>query len=278
LEILGFDYMSVNHLPVAFLDVLGFKEMITEMSLEELSKKYEYLINITDAMNKPLLFLNNENNKETITLFPDCESSEKLCVKNIFSDSIILIANDNSELSCLKLLVYVWKLSQVFIAFKMPLRGAITYGEIYVNTEKNIFLGQALTRAYELEESQQWIGVMIDSNLKDKYSDLFNLINEEENLLKIIFLEYDVPFKDGSTKKFHTVNWRWNLIVQEGTKSLFSATKDKSALEKINNALKYAKHVVETGQTYAESENLPVELKSFYIGSTEPPFPHGDEF
>jgi hypothetical protein len=77
----------------------------------------------------------------------------------------------------------------------MPLRGAITYGEIYVNTEKNIFLGQALTRAYELEESQQWIGVMIDSNLKDKYSDLFNLINEEENLLKIIFLEYDVPFK-----------------------------------------------------------------------------------
>jgi hypothetical protein len=37
---------------------------------------------------------------------------------------------------------------------QMPFRGGIAYDEMFVDEEKEIFLGRALTKAYELEGAQ----------------------------------------------------------------------------------------------------------------------------
>lgn len=266
-------HIHQNYRTVAFLDVLGFKQMINETPIEELANKYENLIDTAEALNRPSL----SDDQSLPRLFPNHKRNMPWCIKNIFSDSIILISYDNTQLSAMKLLVYAWRLTQVFIAFKMPLKGAITYGELYTNPQKNITLGKALTCAYELEMKQQWIGVIIDNNMKKYMTDLFYDIKNTP-ILDDIFWEYDVPFKDGSTKKFHTLNWRWNMIVKDGTRSLFSGSDDTGVSEKINNTLAYAKSIVDSKRVYVQNQDqLPVELRSFWVGDQQPPFKHGDD-
>ncbi|MGQ0518579.1 hypothetical protein ACT453_55425, partial [Bacillus sp. D-CC] len=80
-------------------------------------------------------------------------------IKNVFSDSIILVSEDDNRESVLKLLVYTWRLTQMFMGMGMPVRGGISFGEFYINENSNVFLGEALTNAYLLESKQQWAGV-----------------------------------------------------------------------------------------------------------------------
>lgn len=261
-----------NNRTVAFLDILGFKQIISETPIEELASKYEKLIDTAEGLNRPTLAGQN-----LPTLFPDHKANAPWCLKNIFSDSIILISNDSTQLSTMKLLVYAWRLSQVFIAYKMPLRGSITYGEIYTNPQKSITFGKALTNAYELENKQQWIGVVIDNYMKESMPELFQHIKNVQ-ILSDIFFEYDVPFKDGATNRYHTLNWRWNMIVKDGTRSLFSESQDDVVTKKINNTLDYAKSVIDSKRVYVQNQDqLPVELRSFWVGDQQPPFSHGDD-
>jgi hypothetical protein len=257
---------------VAFLDILGFGEMVNETPINELSKKYEYLIDTLEHLIRPLFATNDHP-----TLFPDHPTHSPWCIKNIFSDSIILISLDESLMSCLKLLIYSWRLTQVCLSARMPVRGAITFGEIYINQNKNITLGKALTRAYKLEKKQQWIGVSLDENMENLLPELFHQIRDIP-ILSDIFLRYEVPFKEDKRKLLHTLNWRWNMIVESGTRSLFSDSNDKNIKEKVSNTLDYAKTVVDSGQIHVKDEdNLPIELRSFWVGNSEPPFKHGDD-
>jgi hypothetical protein len=263
----------VNNRSVAFLDVLGFKKLISSMPLAELVEKYESMVKSTEAMNRPFQY-----NGTILSLFPDHPNNHPWCKRYIFSDSIILISLGDDAVSFLKLIVYARKLFQALLAMRLPARGAIAFGELYENPELNIVLGRALTDAYTLEQKQQWIGVAVDEALEEKYPEIFSLMKPDTGVLRDVFLKYPVPFKDGATKMMHTLNWRFNFIVENGTKSLFSETSDESARKKIENTLEYARTVVESGRIYVkEQDKLPVELRSFYVGSKKPPFSHGDE-
>lgn len=258
---------------VAFLDILGFRSKLYGTSLLELAKSYERRIRESQFLNRPL-----DPTGNTPTLFKDHPNNVSWCSQYVFSDSIILVSHDENIMSCLKLLVYAWRLSQNFMAFGMPLRGGVVHGEMYANPSINVFLGKALAKAYELEGSQNWIGVAIDTSVMERFSAFFETINKNENpILNDLLFEYPVPFKDGTTKLLRTLNWRWNLIVEKGTRSLFSDSDDPRIVEKTRNTLKYAEAVVQTGRLYVKDQsNLPAELRSCYIGEKEPPFKHGD--
>lgn len=200
--------------------------------------------------------------------------NELLCKQFFFSDSIILIANDDSYDSFLKLIIHSWRILQMFISFGMPLRGAISYGDIYINEKINLFLGESLTKAYDLELQQQWIGVIIDKSAVEKYNDIFN-----DDLLNEVCLEYDVPLKNGLKKRYKTLNWRFNMIVKDGTRSLFPINENTpdDVKEKINNTLDYAHAVILRKKTYLYGDDVPIEFRSVFVGNTEPPFAHGDD-
>lgn len=258
---------------VAFLDVLGFRGMIKSTSLSELVRKYEFMVDSTAALNRPMF-----PEKELPTLFPNQTENEPWCNRYIFSDSIILISLNDDDISCLKLLVYAWRFTQALLVSGMPVRGAITHGEVYENPSKNIVLGLALTKAYELEQKQQWIGVAIDSSTELGNPELFKSIRSEKQIMSNVFLRYPVPYKDGTTEELHTLNWRFNLFVEKGTRSLFTTSNENHIIEKVQNTLKYAKTVIDLGKVYVQDQSLlPVELRSFFSGSKNPPFTHGDD-
>lgn len=261
---------------VGFFDVLGFKRKVAETPLDQLAAKYDQImIRTTEAMNRPF-----PKNHGAPRLFPNHPDAEPWCIQYVFSDTIILISGGENEDSCLKLLVYAWRLTQLLIAADMPPRGAITFGEVYVNPDNNIVLGRALTDAYELERTEDWIGVAIHKSLEDAFPALFQCFRDSTNILSHLFRRYPVPLKDGSRRNLHTLNWRWNMVVKKGTRSLFARQGHTAIMEKVNNTLDYAKTVVDPKQVYASGPGVPIELRTFYVSDSPPgdhPFPHGDD-
>lgn len=258
---------------VCFLDILGFRQLLEKMPLVEIAKKYDRLISNATALNYS--FTATQNDPQ---LFANHPTTEPYCDRYVFSDSLILIARGDDALSCLKLLVHAWRLVQATLSKQMSIRGAIACGEMYYDPSNGICLGHGLTAAYELEQKQNWVGVAIDESIEKAYPELFPLGLHENTIFESLFLKYPVPLKDGSIIKTRTLNWRWNLIVEHGTRWLFPPSEDVSGQEKIQNALLYAENVVKSGRIYAADQGAcPAELRAFWIGGREPPFPHGDE-
>jgi len=266
--------MPMGNYTVAFLDILGFKRSIDNVPLEDLAHRYEYLVGqIGNWLNEASVKGVDIN---WIPLFPDPLRINKLCTRYFFSDSIILFSEDNTSKSCLNLLTYAWKFHQVLLGAGVPIRGGITHGEMYINKEQQIFLGKALTDAYLLEKNQQWIGVAIDKSVFTAFPDLDNLLKAND-LLNSVFFEYDVPLKDGITQKMRTLNWRYNLKVEHGTRSLFPPTHDERVLEKQNNALKYDSAVVSAKKHCSQDrDQLPSMFRIYEVRNSKP-LENGDD-
>jgi hypothetical protein len=91
-------------------------------------------------------------------------------------------------------------------------------------------------------------------------------------------LKYAAPLKNGQTYLTNTINWRYNYIVQKGTRSLFANSNDAGVQLKIANTLTYAKAVIDYGLVYCQDDGkAPIELRAMFVGSKEPPFDHGDD-
>lgn len=263
---------------VAFIDILGFKEIVESSSASEIGARFSQIIGRTlPGMNRSI-----DEFPDEPTLLPGFSSSKPYCISYAFSDSVILISNDDSEESCLALLLYALRVSQVLIGCKFPVRGAITYGDMYVDLDNSLFLGKALTHAYELEQRQNWIGMIIDSSIPQKFPEI--LVKDEPipGVRQKLFPKYEVPMKSGPVELFHTLNWRWNLIAPKGTKNFFNDSGNWSAKTKIDSALVYAQEMRRLGLAYpATDEIVPIEVRPIYLAEgNQPKVPpsHGDDY
>ena len=133
------DYSIIGKRTVAFIDILGFRNLIKEKSLIDLATAYEDVVDQILRTNLPSEISTRPN------LFPDHPLDLPYCKTFIFSDSIIIISNGPSQNETLKTLILAWRTLQQLLVHGLTARGAITHGEIYINSTKNIFLGSALT-------------------------------------------------------------------------------------------------------------------------------------
>lgn len=261
----------IGNRAVAFIDILGFRDLIQKNDTLTIAEKYAQVIAATEALNKDFL-----PGYEGPRVFTNNAGDKGWCIRKIFSDSMILFSHEDGEEVTLRLLIYVWRILQVCLSMRMPFRGGIAYDEIFIDETKEIYLGRALTKAYELEGGQEWIGVSIHDELVKAFPEIF--ANDRREYLKWIFFKYSVPFKGGGRRLLHTMNWRFNLIVKDGTRSLMPYSTNPSVIEKVKNTLEYAETVVRSGNVYFSKPSLsPLEVRSFYCGGKEPPFAHGDD-
>lgn len=260
---------------VGFIDVLGFRQLVESTSAGELGEKFVRVVDLVQGfLKRPPL-----PGKELPRLFPEHAPDAPWCISHVFSDSIILISSTGSRNDCLKLLVFALRAMQTLIAHGFPVRGAVAYGDLFVDLQRRLFLGPALTRAYELEQRQDWIGGAVDPGVERAFPDLFSA-GEHLATVEALFPCYQVPFKSGEVREYRTLNWRWNLVVERGTRSLFGSPSDWADHRKVLNALEYALHVRSRGLAYpAQPDKVPVEVQSYFVGDGPPPpkFGHGDE-
>jgi hypothetical protein len=262
---------------VAFIDILGFKQMIGNQSAAELGEKYKKAIR--NALEK--YSINADFSKEP-AIFPGMSGKDEYCITYVFSDSIILASYDDDETNCLKLLVFNYRLMRTMIAQGFLIRGGVSYGDMFVDLEDSVFVGKALTEAYELEMNQEWVGITIHENLVSAFPGIFNGSHEYAGYLNCLFVKYPTPMKRGEVKELYTINWRWNLVVQKGTKSLLGEPTEWAAKVKIDNTLAYAKYIRSYPLAYPVDDSAcPIEIRTMYVAEGPPgeKMPdHGDEY
>lgn len=251
---------------VVFLDVLGFKAKLQHSDQFKIAETYQALLNIIYNAKENM----DKNGRDLFDLY-------------VFSDSIVLIAKDDSNKAIAELISATWKFMQFSIGARMPFRGGISYGDIYTNEKESIFLGNPIVQAVKMEGEQEWIGISCDEYAKERLNVITEQDSNWENIVpNILMIDYDVPLKSGKYDKKRVVNWRFNLVAEEGIKSLFENEFNREDVKiKIENTLKFAKYVKESGKVYIANsvkESIKERCGVLYLGKSQPPFKNGDEY
>lgn len=121
----------------------------------------------------------------------------------------------------------------------IPLRGAIAYGECFMQTrERPVFLGKPLAEAYQWSESQEWIGAMLAPSavgaLCEGDRDIFRACPNPD------LCEYEVPLKENAVRPplCVAVDWRrsgfWGWKAPE-----LSGNESVSVAKKIENTRRF---------------------------------------
>jgi hypothetical protein len=254
---------------VAFLDILGFTELVKHNSHLDLIKIF-----------KKFLFLNqyglsrgqvNENAINRDELFNTDISKVSLIS---ISDSIVLYTKDNSITAFIDIIKAVSILLNIGIKNGLPLRGSISCGNFSAfllkessNLEyvfsRQLLLGKALVEAYEFEAQQEWSGCIIKNNCIE------NFINtDEKKILKNIIYthkieEYNVPLKK-EIEKYYVVNWiKDNSINTKIITEAFSKYNKKTNIPsvkcKISNTIEFADYIIKN-EYFSEAQTF-LEIK-----------------
>jgi hypothetical protein len=209
----------------------------------------------------------------------------KLCIVHSFSDTLFCIAHDDTETSFGILLVFLWRLFQAALAQKIVLRGTLSYGDIFIDPKHNMVLGDSIVRVAQQYKNSNWFGIDIDNIATERYHKLF-LDHWLSAFYNELAIPYRIPQVDGTIVVRRAINWRFSLISETGTCNLFALCSNPSLLEKKTNSLNFAKYIVSRGNLYIDTQNeanankfpTPTYIRNFYIGSSKPPFVHGDTF
>jgi hypothetical protein len=229
---------------IAFLDVLGFSDLLNNNKPEDI--EVIYTNTITEALSDVFIETKKIEHDPLFKALLDATINY-----SVVSDSIIIWTVDDSFDSLMGLSFIVKFLLGSTLIRGIPLRGAICSGPLVVVKNKNSMniVGSALTNAYNLEKKQQWSGCVIDSNLISKYSsDSWDMLFNENVIVK-----YQVPYNSGEIKDEYTINWPSSfsdtskideLIFVEYLFSLHNKSiNDWGARQKIRNTFDFIKSI-----------------------------------
>lgn len=214
---------------VAFLDILGFKDLIMRKSHEEI---YQALNQISKT--KKLV-------EEAAMKLDQLGDAEVYLVS--FSDSIVLFSkNDSFENFHYFLLATRWLFTGAFNK-QIPIKGGMAHGEISLNKTEQIYFGQPIIDAYLMEEDVNYMGVVAHNSI-DNYISNIKTKRDLESLDTLLF-EEKTPLKCGSLT--HTnLNWfqiiklKDNIIDKEDIKkriNLFKKSTSGTSRKYIDNTL-----------------------------------------
>jgi hypothetical protein len=187
---------------VAFMDIMGFKEMVAREPHQEVLERMKWFReNVIDAIEQ-------EAQRRLVSGGRSTEKSLKLFGGSIvrpvmFSDSILLVSNDDSIESADYLLFCVRRLLRESLKKGIPIKGAIAHGKQTADFEKSLHLGQPLIDAYELQNEMLLYGVILHHSF-DRYIDDLDMVDQFEQYSNIY--KYLTPLKNG-TVNHHIVGW-----------------------------------------------------------------------
>lgn len=203
---------------VAFIDILGFKDLVNKRTHTEL---YEQL----NIISKTKKFLEDASvDQKTLQRYNDVG-----VYIVTFSDSIVLFSKNDSFHNFIYFLISVRWLFAKTIEGNIPLKGAIAYGEISLNKSEQIYFGQAIIDAYLMQEDVNYMGVVAHNSVDNYLNTIKKSVNLKETELDNLLFEDKTPLKCGSLIHYN-LNWFKKAVVKE-SKDL----KEKRIIELINN-------------------------------------------
>jgi hypothetical protein len=201
---------------VAFLDIMGYKQIVKNNTHEELKDIYFYDVSTFTAYNYlPQKVLRSGGKYKLL------DEAKRINVKSLMvSDSVIVWTPDDSMQSFHDILFKVNYMLVESVLKGFPMRAGICVGPIslFVEDDVNtytqlILLGKPIVDAYEISDKQNWIGCVIDKKCIEKYKEYEiqysgdNLVNLDYLINNKILLKYKVPKKTGSIEEEYVPNW-----------------------------------------------------------------------
>jgi hypothetical protein len=196
---------------IALCDILGFKRLVTSFPLDT-------------VVQKPLsLFrkaLCHSIHKKSFPSEPP--SLDKLCDQSQlgvawFSDTVVLYTLNDTDEHVRNLVQTVgWLLFETMFMKWTRVRGAIAYGEAYIDPANSIFVGKPIIQAFELEKDQVWSGCAFTESGEVRLQELHEydaisaapLSAEQRRVLPALWLtRYRVPLKNGGVKSLVSIDW-----------------------------------------------------------------------
>lgn len=206
---------------IAFLDILGFKEMVEQNETQKLLNFYEnaFLIPLQlAASGGAVTYANGANGAQA---FADLSKAKVECL--IISDSVLIWSPDHYMTSFIDLCVTVGKAIVMGIYTGIPLRGTITKGEIGVfdaslssssSFKIHSVVGKSIVNAFREEKCHEWAGCTIDDQCVDAYNTFYeqlkyqhpDLASVDDLIQKGIIVRYPAPHKQTVTERW-VIDW-----------------------------------------------------------------------
>lgn len=164
--------------------MLGFRQKIESLPLQEVVTRTQHFLKFT---------------KRSVNI-PKKLRHIQLQVR-VFQDTIVVLAPDVTKNDLCAVAEYSAFLIGFAFLNNLFLRGAITVGEIYI--DEHMILGKGIVRAYEMEQSQDWIGCWIDDLC-------FETLGVETTFAlrdRFLFVPYPIPMKSGPAFAHWALNW-----------------------------------------------------------------------
>ncbi len=197
----------------AFLDILGFRELVKNNNHSVLTELYKRLVNYQVEFYSQFSEIEVKAKKKRLKEYYEPTG---LRLVNI-SDSIMLWT-DNTKLNSLYEIVSAVKMiMSTSMSAGIPLRGAIVKGDVEIfEKEKSLsVVGLGLVEAYEMEGKQNWSGCIIDERIFIWLNSINRVVLNKKTNISIekadwLIRKHPVPFKikgEESTRELFTVNW-----------------------------------------------------------------------
>lgn len=252
---------SDNLCYVAFLDILGFKQLVESNEHNDLVRKYKNLLipqaamAVTNGEYKVV-----ESSSTQMIAVPDYTKAKIKAM--VISDSVLMYTEDDSMQSFMDICVSVGRLVMMGFFVGLPMRGSIAIGPLSTFNQQEaegIFevyglLGMSLVKAYSNESRYEWAGCVLDDECVERYEQLYSKAKTEgvasysiNDILKHGFLiRYRPPSKDEQNSEQYVINWpKFNRsLISENTiqRSFMQHGKNiqnESAKRKLKNTLEF---------------------------------------
>lgn len=178
---------------VCFLDIMGFKDMVMRNSHSEIYQMLEDLAKKRNTLDTTKVARYGQDLMKTVS----------------FSDTIVIFTKTDSQ-ECLELLTFAvsWLFAKA-IEKEIPMKGALSCGDMSININQQIFFGQPLIDAYLLQEDVSFYGIVLHDSAEKKLNEFGeDLLGYER------YHDCLIPLKSGKIKHF-ILDWVVGLNFEE---------------------------------------------------------------
>jgi hypothetical protein len=182
---------------VALFDIMGFKDMVYRNG-------HDYVAGKMEKLQKQVASIESLG----AAAITSGEDPELRILPVFFSDSILLVSEDDSEGCALGVVIASLTLLKKALVAEIPIKGAIAYGRQTADFKKSLHFGRPLVDAYLLAEGLQFYGAVLhhtmESYLKGhEYGKAPMLDTLVEGYL---LSKCQTPFKGGNVNHY-CLNW-----------------------------------------------------------------------
>ncbi len=211
-------------IPIAMFDILGFRSLVISA---DPSKYTEILTNLR-------------------VMARGATPIEDYVDGMFFSDTIVLFGKGtNTILETAMVAVAASNLMGIAARWKIPIRGALSFGNMHIDTNMNYIVGAPMIKAFDLEKQQEWMGAVVDKEHEKLFeSSIKN--GPASNCL----VWYPAPMKFGPRDKWLCCGWTFRLKTRSILEDMFKdAMQDHETYRKYKNTIDYYDFIEGNGST-----------------------------